>query len=75
VNPPTAPGTDVNDPNGASTGKVDEKKFTKLVSEWGRLPPREQQRALQEITAGMSPRHREAIENYFKSLTNPSLKR
>jgi hypothetical protein len=75
VNPPTSPATDAGDPGGASTGKVDEKKFAKLVADWGRLPPREQQRALQEITLGMSPRHREAIENYFKSLTNPSLKR
>ena len=39
------------------------------------LPPAAQQRALQELTTGMSPRHRDAIENYFRSLTNPSLKR
>jgi hypothetical protein len=39
------------------------------------MPPREQQRALQELTQGMSPRHREAIENYFQNLTNPALNR
>jgi len=30
---------------------------------------------LQELTNGMSPRHREAIENYFRNLTNPALNR
>jgi hypothetical protein len=60
---------------GESTGIVDQAKFKKLVSDWGRLPPRDQQRALQELTQSMSPRHREAIENYFKNLTNPSQKR
>lgn len=40
----------------------------KVVEQWGRLPPREQARALQELTQGMSPRHREAIENYFRNL-------
>jgi hypothetical protein len=63
------------DPLGKSDGRVDQKKFDKLVADWGRLPPREQQRALQELTQTMSPSHREAIETYFKSLTNPNLKR
>jgi hypothetical protein len=58
-----------------TTGNVDPGKFKKLVSDWGRLPPREQQRALQELTQSMSPRHREAIENYFRNLTNPALNR
>jgi hypothetical protein len=40
----------------------------KLVQEWGRMPPREQARALQDLTQGMSARHREAIETYFRNL-------
>jgi hypothetical protein len=44
----------------------------KLVEEWGRMPPREQARALQELTQGMSARHREAIENYFRNLAQGS---
>jgi len=39
-----------------------------LVEQWGNLPPREQARALQELTQGMDPRHRESIENYFRHL-------
>jgi hypothetical protein len=46
----------------------------KLVEEWGRMPPREQARALQELTQGMSNRHREAIENYFRNLALASSK-
>jgi len=73
--PPSSPGTDMGNPNGTSTGAVETAKFRKLVDNWGNLPPSEQRRALQELTNGMSPRHREAIENYFRNLTNPSLNR
>jgi hypothetical protein len=34
------------------------------------MPPREQSEALQRLTEGLSPRHREAIENYFRTLAN-----
>jgi hypothetical protein len=50
------------------TGNVDPVKMSKLVQDWGRLPPREQQQALQQLTQSLSPRHREAIENYFRNL-------
>jgi hypothetical protein len=53
-------------------GKVDPIKMQKLVQDWGRLPPREQARALQELTQGLSPRYREAVENYFRNLAQPS---
>jgi len=49
-------------------GHVDQVKYKKLVQEWGRLPPREQARALQELTRDLSPRYRESIENYFRNL-------
>jgi hypothetical protein len=76
INPPSSPATDSQQPASVGgTGNVDPLKFKKLVADWGRLPPRERDRAMQEITAGMSPRHREAIENYFRNLTNPALNR
>jgi hypothetical protein len=75
VNPSSNPATDSANAGGNSTGVVNEEKFKKLVADWGRLPPAEQRRALQEITSGMSPRHREAIINYFQNLTNPALNR
>lgn len=49
-------------------GTVDNTKFKKFTENWGTLPPRERVLALQELTQGMSPRHREAIENYFRNL-------
>lgn len=73
--PPKAPGQDNFDPGGDSKGTVDPAKFKKMVSDFGRLPPRERERALQELTNGLSPRHREAIEAYFRNLANPALNR
>jgi hypothetical protein len=67
-NTPNSPMPDSTLPPGGGTGRVDTVKMRKLVEEWGRMPPREQARALQELTQGMSARHREAIENYFRNL-------
>lgn len=53
------------------SGRVDPAKLKKLLDGWGRMQPREQARALQELTRGMSPKHREAIENYFRRLADP----
>lgn len=58
-----------------STGNLDQAKFKRLVERWGSMPPAEQKRAVQEITQGMAPRYREAIENYFRNLNNPALNR
>jgi len=65
---PSAPMPDSNIAKNGGTGVVDQTKLRKLVEQWGNLPPREQARALQDLTQGMSPRHREAIENYFRNL-------
>lgn len=74
-NTPNAPMPDSTLPPGGGTGRVDTVKMKKLVEEWGRMPPREQARALQDLTQGMSARHREAIENYFRNLALASTKR
>lgn len=54
----------------SGTGQVNLRKLAKLTEEWGRLPPRQQEEALQRLTEGLSPRHREAIENYFRNIAN-----
>ena len=56
-------------------GYVDIAKVKKLMENWGTLPPREQAQALQTITQGMSQRHREAIENYFRNLATNQTRR
>ncbi len=65
---PNSPMPDSVLPNQAGKGDVTQAKLRKLQIEWGRLPPAQRQQMLQELTAGMSPAHREAIENYFRNL-------
>lgn len=55
-------------------GNVDNKRIKNLVEKWGSMPPREQARALQDITRGMSVRHREGIENFFRNLAQGTKK-
>lgn len=71
TNPSQSPAQDSANAGGNSTGDVDQAKFKKLVADWGRLPPAEQRRALQELVQAMPPRHREAIVNYFQRLNDP----
>jgi hypothetical protein len=61
--PPGGPG---------GTGKVFRQRFDHLKENWGNMQPRQREEALQQLTRGMPPRYREAIENYFRNLTkNP----
>jgi hypothetical protein len=39
-----------------------------LTKAWGNLPDKERIRAMTELTRGMPPRHKEAIEAYFDKL-------
>lgn len=57
------------------TGEVISSKMRKLQANWANLPPRERAMALQEITVGLSPRHRITIENYFRNLSAAQHKR
>jgi len=67
-NNPSSPATESGIANAGGPGVVEKAKLKNLVEQWGNLPPREQARALQELTQGMDPRHRESIENYFRNL-------
>jgi hypothetical protein len=61
---------------GANSGKgeVDKKKFEKLAKEWGKLPPKEQVQAMQELTKDLPPEYRELIESYFRKLAQSEQK-
>jgi hypothetical protein len=59
----------------SGSGKVDQAKLRRLVEGWGKMQEREQARAVQELTRGLSARHREAIENYFRNLSEASKRR
>ena len=54
--------------NNGGTGRVDPAKMRKLMEGWGKMQRRDREQALLELTRGMSARHREAIENYFRNL-------
>jgi len=70
INPPSSPAQDSAQPAGVGgTGNVKKAQFKKLESQWDTLPPREREAALNELTAGMSTRHAEAVRNYFHNLT------
>lgn len=60
--------------NNGGTGRVDPVRMRKLMDQWGKMQPREQAKAIQELTRGMSPRHREAVENYFRNLATAQRK-
>jgi hypothetical protein len=53
-------------------GEVDVKKMKELAEVWGKLPERERAKAVVEMTRGLPPRYRDAIEAYFRQLSNKS---
>ena len=54
--------------NNGGPGHVNQRKFRDLQERWGNLPERDRQRALQDLTAGLSSTYRESIENYFRKI-------
>lgn len=76
TNTPSSPQSDSQIGGSSGAGKVDEKKLRKLAEEWGKLPPAERAKAIQEISKDLPPKFKPMIEDYFKSLnkihgTNP----
>lgn len=61
--------------NNGGAGHVDQARIRKTVDGWGKMSERERARAVQDLTRGMSMRHREAIENYFRNLAEASIRR
>lgn len=49
-------------------GAVDPKRLKELSQNWGSLPEKERARAMVEITRGIPPRYKDAIESYFRKL-------
>jgi hypothetical protein len=51
-------------------GQVDKKRFKTAVQRWGSMPEKERRKFLQDLTRGMSDKHAQAIQNYFKKLVD-----
>jgi len=50
-------------------GEVDAKRIKEAAEAWGKLPPREREQLMRELTSKMSPRYAEVVKEYFRKLT------
>jgi hypothetical protein len=67
---PTQPMQDSQIGGASGSGQIDQAKLRQLAQGWGQLPEVERTRVIQQLTRGMSSKHREAIINYFKNVAN-----
>jgi hypothetical protein len=70
--PNGTPASDSALPNGQKDGIVDQKKLDKLAENWGTLPEKERAKAMLELTRGLDPKYRDAIETYIKEISRRS---
>jgi hypothetical protein len=66
---PSSPMPDSNIANNGGPGNVNSKKFKKAVQRWGSLPEKERRALIQDLTRGMAEKHAQAIQEYFKRLS------
>lgn len=65
---PSSPANDSRIMGGAGQGKVNEERLRQYQENWGKLPPRERARALQELTRDLPPSYREVIEQFLNNV-------
>jgi hypothetical protein len=63
----SSPMQDSNPAGGSGPGDVDPRRLGTRAN-WGNLPPKERQEALQQIAKGLPSHYREVIEEYFRKL-------
>lgn len=68
---PTSPADDSRLLGGKGDGKVDDKDLG-TDTDWGALPDKERERALQEVGRDFPGHYRDAIEQYFRKLAAPN---
>ncbi len=73
-NQPSSPMQDSNIASNSGPGQVDAKRIKELADQWGRLPPREREANMRELTRDMPPRYREVIQEYFRRLSTEDVK-
>jgi hypothetical protein len=64
---PSRPMPDSMPGGGSGPGNVEQKRIGSR-SDWGNLPPKQRQEALQQIAKGLPAHYREVIEEYFRKL-------
>jgi len=60
---------DSNIATNSGPGQIDSKKIKDLAEQWGKLPPREREANMRELTREMPQRYREVIQEYFRKLS------
>jgi hypothetical protein len=70
---PTTPAQDSMPLGGRGPGDVDQ-KATGQRADWGNLPPKEREEALQEMSKDLPAHYRELIEEYFRKLARDGSK-
>jgi hypothetical protein len=65
----SAPQQDSNGGNATGPGSIDPKKLADLKEIWGKLPARDREAGMRELTRDMPPRYREIIMEYFRRLS------
>ncbi len=53
---------------GSGPGKVDTQKLKDVAENWSRLPEKDRDKAVQDLTRDMPPKYREAVETYLRNL-------
>jgi hypothetical protein len=53
-------------------GDAEMKRIREVAQVWGKLPEKERAKAMVELTRGMPPKYRAAIEDYFRELQRKS---
>jgi hypothetical protein len=66
---PSSPMPDSQNAKNGGPGLVNSKKFKQAVRSWGSLPEKERRAILLDLTKGMSTKHRQAIEEYFRRVS------
>ncbi|MBI1913677.1 MAG: hypothetical protein HYS12_02810 [Planctomycetes bacterium] len=60
---------DSNIATNSGPGQIDAKKIKDLAEQWGKLPPRDREASMRELTRDMPQRYREVIQEYFRKLS------
>jgi hypothetical protein len=63
----SSPMQDSNPGGGSGPGDVEQRRLGSRAN-WGNLPPKERQEALQQIAKGLPSHYRDVIEEYFRKL-------
>jgi hypothetical protein len=71
-NRPSNPASDFGLPTGQQSGLVDPAKVGELAKNWGTLPEKDRAKAILELTRGLDPKYRDAIETYIKTMAQKS---